>query len=484
MLHNMRHNLAGTSYKDASDAMGLTTGCPDANPRDGATTEDCIGYELMSDLDFDTDGDGDGTWTGSGGTYTLDAGDNQTPYFIAASGGWEPIGVDNTAPFTAIFEGNGYVIRNLAIQRNQTFIGLFGAVTGTIRNLGLEQALADKTGSSASATNIGLLAGWMGGGNIINSYVTGVAAGDTSDNNFVGGLVGRNNGGTITASYAHASLFGEGGTGDGVGGLVGYLFRGDILASYATGAVNGGSGNRSYAGGLVGVMGASGETTRITASYATGHADGGAGTEDLVGGLVGWKRGTSTITTSYATGNTNGGTGNSDSVGRLVGQQIDGTIVSSYGFGTRAGHEADGIDRSQTTTATSAATLTLANAGAAWNFLSRGNLGAWDFGDSNQLPALRYDDYDGTSDDDDNIDHCALFTAVNIPCGTLLPGQRTDTTPQVGTTSSDIQLAEGDIADGVTANILLPSTLTVGDEYPGPDVEPPPRSSGQSGRHE
>ena len=157
MLHNMRYNLAGTSYKDASDAVGLTTGCPDANPGDGATTEDCIGYELMSDLDFDTDGDGDGTWTGSGGTYTLDTGDTQATYFDTASGGWEPIGVDNNAPFTAIFEGNGFVIRNLAIQRDQSFIGLFGATTGTLRNLGLEQALADKTGSSGA--NIGLLAG-------------------------------------------------------------------------------------------------------------------------------------------------------------------------------------------------------------------------------------------------------------------------------------------------------------------------------------
>ena len=228
MLHNIRHNLAGTSYKDASDAVGLTTGCPDANPGDGATTEDCIGYELMSDLDFDTDGDGDGTWTASGGTYTLDTGDTQATYFDTASGGWEPIGVDNTAPFTAIFEGNGFVIRNLAIQRDQPFIGLFGATTGTLRNLGLEQALADKTGSSGA--NIGLLAGVnIGGGTIINSYATGVAAGDTSGDNFVGGLVGRLNVGTITASYAHASLFGEGGTGDGVGGLVGYLLRGDII---------------------------------------------------------------------------------------------------------------------------------------------------------------------------------------------------------------------------------------------------------------
>ena len=68
------------------------------------------------------------------------------------------------------------------------------------------------------------------------------------------------------------------------------------------------------------------------------------------------------------------------------------------------------------------------------------------FGFGNQPPALRYNDYDGTPDDDD-IDYCARFTAANIPCGTLLPGQRTDTTPQPGTIGEDdIQLTAGDTA--------------------------------------
>ena len=82
--------------------------------------------------------------------------------------------------------------------------------------------------------------------------------------------------------------------------------------------------------------------------------------------------------------------------------------------------------------------------------------------DSNQPPALVYNDYDGTPDSND-IDYCARFTAVDIPCGALLPGQRADTTPQVGTTSSDIQLTTGDTADSITGNITLPATLTVGE---------------------
>ena len=70
MLHNMRYNLTGTSYKDSVHALGTTLGCPDTG---------CNGYELVSDLDFDMDGDGT-TWSGDATRgYTLDEGDSQSP---------------------------------------------------------------------------------------------------------------------------------------------------------------------------------------------------------------------------------------------------------------------------------------------------------------------------------------------------------------------------------------------------------------------
>ena len=74
-------------------------------------------------------------------------------------------------------------------------------------------------------------------------------------------------------------------------------------------------------------------------------------------------------------------------------------------------------------------------------------------------PALLYNDYDDT---DAGTDYCALFTA-HTACGTLLPGQRATTTPQFGMETLDIQLTAGDTANSVTANILLPATLVVGD---------------------
>ena len=76
-LHNMRYNLAGTSYKTTSteSVVGNSLGCPATG---------CIGYELTRNLDFDVDGDGS-TWSGNAEDgYTLDVGDSHADYFPVA----------------------------------------------------------------------------------------------------------------------------------------------------------------------------------------------------------------------------------------------------------------------------------------------------------------------------------------------------------------------------------------------------------------
>ena len=491
MLHNMRFDMAGASYKTASDDPGNTTGCPDATPDDGAANENCTGYELMNDLDFDKDGDGR-TWSGdSTNGYTLDAADAQAPYF-PAGGGWAPIGGGDV--FSATFEGNGFVIRNLAVRRGWQHIGLFGRTSGTIRNLGLENALADYTGNNSTPYFIGVLVALMDGGAIIASHSTaGAADAGNGGMDRVGGLVGQQGGGAITASHASGTAYSGNGIADAAGGLVGFLNGGTITASYASVAVGHGNGDGGLQGGLGGLVGDQNGGT-IIASYATGTVTDGNGNRSRLGGLVGHQRGGSTIIASYATGDTHGGDGfdnmgglvgeqnrngpavtitasyatgdvdgegGNDRVGRLIGARINtngNSAFASHGFGMISGerveaHGASGL--------ASAAALTATNAGGLWNAANRRTLNAWDFGDSNQPPALRYNDYDGTGRDND-IDYCALFVAANIPCGSLLPGQRAATTPQSSLETGDIQFAEGDTADSITANILLPSTLTVG----------------------
>ena len=372
MLHNMRHNLVGTSYRESADAPDVAYGCPVAG---------CRGYELTGNLDFDTDGDG--TWSGNAEDgFTLDSDDSQADYFPvngSGTGGWLPIG-DDEDPFVAVFDGNGHTISHLAIRRDQDSVGLFGAIGGraAIRNLGLIDNLADYTGSSDEST-------------------------------FIGGLVGYQSGGMITASYATGAAAGGDGDDDLVGGLVGYQSEGMITASYATGAAAGGDGNDDLVGGLVGRQ-AGGS---ITASYATGDVDGGAGESDLFGGLVGRQDGGS-ITASYATGDADGGDGGSDEVGGLVGRQAGGSITASYGFGEVKG-ETRGVDGSAKPEGVMAVEqLTAANAGEVWNSADNNTLDAWDFGIDEQFPALNYADYDGTG----TVFVCSQFPA---PCGTLLP---------------------------------------------------------------
>ena len=542
MLHNMRYDLRGRSYKTATDAPGITTGCPMTG---------CNGYELMRDLDFDKDGDGS-TWSGdSTNGWTLDAGDSQAPYFVTANGGWEPLGncgTDNECSeqsasnddsvFTANLNGNGFVIRNLAVQRDMLGVGFIGIATGTLRNLGLEQALADYTGNTGF-NPVALLAGSTRGGSIINCHASGTVDGG-GDQDIIGGLAGFQTHTAIIGSYANATVYGRGGN-DVSGGLVGWMIAAsiapfatiiashatgavyegvgdygsagglvgfqsadhDIIASYATGAVDGGNGTNDAAGGLVGAAGSNNFTIAsyatgavsggngasdtagglvgeqreqsIIASYAIGAVSGGNGTSDTAGGLAGSREPVSSITASYATGAANSGTETGDAAGKLVGSRIAGVgtypLTASYGFGTATGTTTN--SRGSSTTATTAAGLTAGmaavdstNAGNAWNQASRKTLNAWDFGDANQPPALFYNDYDGNG----GRNYCALFARANIPCGTLIPGQRSATTPQFGSGEEDIQLAAGDLpvavghntAQSVTGDITLPATFTVG----------------------
>ena len=382
-LHNMRHNLAGTSYKGSSTtSVGNSLGCP-------ATV--CKGYELMQDLDFDGGDDDGGTWSvNDDGEYILDLNDSDADYFPVdenGEGGWEPIG-DAEDPFVAVFDGNGNAISNLAISRGLTDIGLFAAIGegAAIRNLGLIDNLARYSGISNDRVNIG-------------------------------GLVGSNDGGSITASYVTGAAASGDGNVNAVGGLVGSHFLGSITASYATGPAAGGDGGNDYVGGLVGIQ--SGGS--ITASYARGAAAGGGGSSDYVGGLVGWGNGGS-ITASYATGPAAGsGTGDNDYVGALVGRAAGSFLVTaSYGFGEITG----GIEESANLAGTgrpegvdTAAELTANNVPSSfWDDASNNTMGAWSF-DETPIPALNYADYDGDGD---------VFACTDFPvgaCGTLLPGQ-------------------------------------------------------------
>ncbi len=297
-LNDMRYNLAGTSWKTSADDAGVTIGCP---------VSGCRGYELVADIDL-----GNTKW----GTSASFVGTRVTA-------GWEPIGAcsansdctDATdTPFTATFEGRGFVIRNLYINKpsiTTTETGLFGAISNASVN---QAALVNAVvwGSSHTAS----LVGFQSSGTISHSYATGSVMGS---GDYTGGLVGGTDGGTISNSYATGAVTGTSQT----GGLVGFASAGSISNSYATGAVTG----TSETGGLVG----SGNRISISNSYATGAVTGSG--DSYTGGLVGISLNGS-INNSYATGAV---TGSGDNIGGLVGWQAGGSISNSYATGAVTG---------------------------------------------------------------------------------------------------------------------------------------------------
>ena len=101
-----------------------------------------------------------------------------------AGAGFDPVGTNGTK-FAGTFDGAGYTIDSLTIDRSTTdYVGLFGYTNGaTVQNVGLTNV--DVTGDD----KVGGLVGFNdNSSNIDNSYATGSVTGDW----YVGGLVGYN----------------------------------------------------------------------------------------------------------------------------------------------------------------------------------------------------------------------------------------------------------------------------------------------------
>jgi hypothetical protein len=180
-------------------------------------------------------------------TADIDASDTQN---WDSGAGFSPIG-SSSDYFTGSYDGQGYVIDGLFINRPSTdFQGLIGYTNG------------------AEISNLG----------VTNTNVTGYGS--------TGGLVGfAIDSSTITNSYSTGSVTG---VGTYTGGLVGYKRSSTIINSYSTGSVIGGS---IHTGGLVGYHNLN---STITNSYSNGSV---TGLGNNTGGLVGFNN--STITNSF-----------------------------------------------------------------------------------------------------------------------------------------------------------------------------------------
>jgi len=246
--------------------------------------------------------------------------------------GWQPIGDYTSVNFTGTFDGQGYEIKDLFINRpSEDYVGLFGAVDvgGAVKNVGVVD------GTVSGDWYVGGLVGRIDG-IVSNSYSTCNVTGYC----VVGGLVGCNYGtasncsaaGDVSASWRYA------------GGLAG-INQGNVSSCYATGDVTGGG---HTVGGL---MGRSDPSGTVDNCYSTGNVSG----YTYVGGLMGENR--NTVSNSYSTGKVNGNNG----VGGLIGKN-DGIVSNAYstcnvtgssGVGGLVGYNSDTVSNSFWDTQTS-----------------------------------------------------------------------------------------------------------------------------------
>lgn len=181
---------------------------------------------------------------------------------------WEPIGSEQ-APFTGVYNGNGYKIDNLTVEiEERGYAGLFGIVMGEnarIINVGLENV--DISGTRP----VGALVAYLTQGAEVNrSYSSGIVHGGAG----VGGLVGYvDQGTTLANSYAVGVVTSDGDAGGLVGGNMG-----TVVDSYAGCYVNGAEGNT---GGLNGLRSVGGETINSFWDINTSGQNESAGGEGL-----------------------------------------------------------------------------------------------------------------------------------------------------------------------------------------------------------
>ena len=278
-LNAVRYALNGDGRKLSASAEIDTAGCGDGN-----NINSCGGYELVADISLASDA-------------------NWQPLGHDTNGG--PDGCQGTA-FSGTFEGNSFMISDLNISRpSEDCVGLFGhmAESSEIRNLTL---------SAEAVIGRNFVGGLVGNGFSVTITSSSVVVGEVSGiGSRVGGLMGNGDSARIVSSSVVMGVVRGRGF---IGGLVGNGFNVTITSSSVV--VGGVSGSGSRVGGLVG----SGDSARIYSSSVVADRVSGVG---QVGGLVGYSPSARIVSSSVVVDEVVSGAG---LVGGLVG------LISSSNF--------------------------------------------------------------------------------------------------------------------------------------------------------
>ena len=281
---------------------------------------------------------------------------------------------ENLKGFSGVFDGNNHWIRGLVIESNDRYQGLFGYLTGEVRNLVIKDSYI--SGNDGVGAFVGLNNGKIENCKLENTIVKGISnvggfvgigminsniercsnekdSSNISGNEYVGGIVGYlNNNSNILECENRSIVSGS----NYVGGVAGILFfgvnvngccnlQGKITGEDYVGGIAGYSqaqivecynktnivGN-SYVGGLVGTNYITGN---ISSSFNSGEVE---GSNDFIGGIAGVNN--ATIVSTYNTGKIASTDLEKEvSIGGICGQNLSESVVNnSYNIGEIVGN--------------------------------------------------------------------------------------------------------------------------------------------------
>ena len=238
---------------------------------------------------------------------------------------WTPIGNASTI-YTGTFDGAGFTISGMTLENAESYSGLFGNVTGTVRDFTVTGTITI-TGSEA-VSKVGGAVGSLGiatAGGTVSGVTSDVDITVSAGNDHIGGVVGsmpENSSPTVENCVYTGDINITVAAGS-VAGVVGYIRTGTIQNCANQGGISvSGSGDGSV-GGILGYC--NNKSIKITACYNTGIIS--ASGTAIVGAIVGNNRddnnhvGQATVSNCYyLTGSADKGQGqlDTDAVGTVV----------------------------------------------------------------------------------------------------------------------------------------------------------------------
>lgn len=167
---------------------------------------------------------------------------------------WTPIGSEST-PYTDTFDGQGYTISGMTIENAESYSGLFGNVTGTVKNFTVTGSITI-TGDETVA-KVGGAVGSLGtasAGGTVSGVISGVDITVSAGNDHIGGVVGsmpENSSPTVESCVytGNITVTVEAGS---VAGVVGYIRTGTIQNCANQGGISINTGGNGSVGGILG----------------------------------------------------------------------------------------------------------------------------------------------------------------------------------------------------------------------------------------